>query len=61
MRKLFSDNALRSETERFLVRYGSLVDEAAHQDRQGFLIATLLGSDSGRTYLLLDAAVGDLA
>ena len=61
VRKLFSDNVLRGETERFLVRYGSLVDEAAHQDRQGFLIATLLGSDSGRTYLLLDAAVGDLA
>jgi hypothetical protein len=61
VRKLFSDNTLRSETERFLVRYGSLVDEAAQQDRQGFLIATLLGSDSGRTYLLLDAAVGDLA
>jgi hypothetical protein len=61
VRKLFSDNQLRSETERFLVRYGSLVDEAAQQDRQGFLIATLLGSDSGRTYLLLDAAVGDLA
>jgi len=61
VRKLFSDNVLRSETERFLGRYGSLVDEAAHQDRQGFLISTLLGSDSGRTYLLLDAAVGDLA
>ncbi len=61
VRKLFSDNTLRSETERFLVRYGSLVDEAAQQDRQGFLIVTLLGSDSGRTYLLLDAAVGDLA
>lgn len=61
VRKLFSDNALRSETERFLSRYGALVAEAAQQDRQGFLIATLLGSDSGRTYLLLDAAVGDLA
>ena len=61
VRKLFSDNQLRSETDRFLARYGSLVDEAAQQDRQGFLIATLLGSDSGRTYLLLDAAVGDLA
>ncbi len=61
VRKLFSDNTLRGETERFLLRYGALVDEAAHQDRQGFLIVTLLGSDSGRTYLLLDAAVGDLA
>ncbi len=61
VRKLFSDNALREETERFLARYGALVAEAAQQDRQGFLIVTLLGSESGRTYLLLDAAVGDLA
>lgn len=61
VRKLFSDNALKAEADKFLARYGDLVAEAAQQDRAGFMIATLLGSDSGRTYLLLDAAAGDLA
>ncbi len=61
VRKLFSDNTLKAETDRFLARYRDLVAEAAQGDRAGFMIATLLGSDSGRTYLLLDAADGDLA
>jgi hypothetical protein len=60
VRRLFSDRALRDEAEHFRSRYGALVQEAATQDRQGFLVATLLGSDAGRTYLLLDAAAGDL-
>ena len=60
VRRLFSDAPLRAEAERFLTRYGAMVQEAAAQDRQGFLVATLLGSESGRTYLLLDAAAGDM-
>jgi hypothetical protein len=61
VRRLFSDAALRAEAERFLRRYSGMMDEAAEQDREGFLVAALLSSDAGRAYLLLDAASGDLA
>jgi hypothetical protein len=61
VRRLFSDAALRAEADRFLRRYSGMMDEAAEQDREGFLVAALLSSDAGRAYLLLDAASGDLA
>ncbi|ADG10034.1 polar localization protein TipN [Caulobacter segnis] len=60
VRRLFSDTALKGNAERFLKRYAGMVDEAAGQDREGFLMAALLSSDAGRAYLLLDAASGDL-
>jgi hypothetical protein len=61
VRRLFSDATLKANTERFLKRYAGMIDEAAGQDREGFLLAALLSSDAGRAYLLLDAASGDLA
>ncbi|ENZ82975.1 MULTISPECIES: hypothetical protein [Caulobacter] len=60
VRRLFSDAPLKSNTERFLKRYASMIEEAAGQDREGFLLAALLSSEAGRAYLLLDAASGDL-
>jgi hypothetical protein len=60
VRRLFSDATLKANTERFLKRYAGMIDEAAGQDREGFLLAALLSSDAGRAYLLLDAASGDL-
>ncbi|WP_297512008.1 polar localization protein TipN [uncultured Caulobacter sp.] len=60
VRRLFSDAMLKGNTERFLKRYAGMVEEAAGQDREGFLLAALLSSDAGRAYLLLDAASGDL-
>jgi len=60
VRRLFSDDSLRAEADSFLERYGTLVREAAAKDRHEFLVATLLGSENGRTYLFLDAATGDL-
>ncbi len=60
VRRLFSDSTLKANTERFLARYAGMIDEAAGQDREGFLLAALLSSDAGRAYLLLDAASGDL-
>lgn len=60
VRRLFSDATLKANTERFLARYAGMIDEAAGQDREGFLLAALLSSDAGRAYLLLDAASGDL-
>lgn len=60
VRRLFSDATLKGNTERFLARYAGMIEEAAGQDREGFLLAALLSSDAGRAYLLLDAASGDL-
>ncbi len=60
VRRLFSDATLKSNAERFIKRYAGMVEEAAGQDREGFLMAALLSSDAGRAYLLLDAASGDL-
>lgn len=60
VRRLFSDATLKSNAERFIKRYAGMVEEAAGQDREGFLLAALLSSDAGRAYLLLDAASGDL-
>ncbi|MDB5433213.1 MAG: hypothetical protein JWP35_4329, partial [Caulobacter sp.] len=61
VRRMFSDAVLRGQSERFLKRYAAALDEAAESDREGFLVATLLATDAGRAYLLLDAAAGDLA
>lgn len=60
VRRLFSDATLKGNAERFIKRYAGMVEEAAGQDREGFLMAALLSSDAGRAYLLLDAASGDL-
>ncbi len=60
VRRLFSDATLKGNAERFLKRYATMIDEAAGQDREGFLLAALLSSEAGRAYLLLDAASGDL-
>ena len=51
---------MRGQTERFLQRFGGMLEEAAERDRSGLLAGTLLASEGGRAYLLLDAAVGDL-
>ncbi len=60
VRRLFSDAAMRGQSDRFLQRFGGMIEEAAERDRSGLLVATLLASDGGRTWLLLDAAAGDL-
>lgn len=60
VRRLFSDAALRGQTERYLRRFGGMLEEAAERDREGFLVGALLSSEGGRAFLLLDAAAGDL-
>ena len=60
VRRLFSDAALRGQTERYLRRFTGMLDEAAERDRGGMLVSSLLSSDAGRAWLLLDAAHGDL-
>jgi hypothetical protein len=55
-RRLTSDAAFRAKTQAFSARYAEVVEEAMRGDAQGFKAASLLGSDIGRAYLLLDAA-----
>ena len=59
-RRVLSERDLRDQSDRFVARYQALLTEAA--GREGGLRAamTLLASDAGRAFLLLDAAVGDL-
>jgi hypothetical protein len=59
VRRLFTDEALRLQVATYVHRYQQLVDDAVVRDPEGFLMASLLGGDEGRLYLLLDAAAGD--
>jgi hypothetical protein len=60
-RRIAADAGIRRQVQVYVRRYQTLVDDAAVRDPEGFLMATLLGDDAGRLYLLLDAAAGDLA
>jgi hypothetical protein len=58
-RRLVTDDAVKRQAQIYVRRYQTLVDDAAVRDPEGFLMASLLGDDGGRLYLLLDAAAGD--
>jgi hypothetical protein len=60
-RRLGSDDALRRQTQVYVRRYQTLIDDAVVRDPEGFLMASLLGDEAGRLFLLLDAASGDAA
>ena len=60
-RKLFADEGLKRNVVGYLGRYQALIEEAAVADPDGLLVETLLGSPAGRTYLLFEAAIGDVA
>jgi hypothetical protein len=60
-RRMASDRRLRAQAERYACRYQSLVDEAVARGDGGVVTSALLGSDQGRAWLLLDAALGDIA
>jgi hypothetical protein len=59
-RRVLTDKALRAQADRYVRRYEGLLTDSAQRDREGYMTAALLGSDPGRAFLLLDAAVGDL-
>lgn len=59
-RKLLTDEALKRQVVAYLGRYHELLDDAVTRDPAGFLVEALLNSEAGRTYLLFDAAAGDL-
>jgi hypothetical protein len=58
-RRLTTDEDVRRQAEIYVRRYKTLLDDATVRDPEGFLLANMLGGDSGRLYLLLDAAVAD--
>jgi len=59
-RRLFTDDGLKAEAGAYLDRYRGMLEEAVARDQEGFMVATLLASDAGRVFLLLDAAAGDM-
>jgi hypothetical protein len=61
VRRLFTDEALKTKASGFVRRYQTLVDDAAVRDPEGLLIGEILSSESGRIFLLLDQALGDTA
>lgn len=58
-RRVLTDRSLRADVDRLVRHYArSLAESARNGDAVG--VSALLASDPGRTFLLLDAAVGDL-
>ena len=59
-RRILADKLLRAQAERLIDRYTELLQGVARRGGEGLTAMGLLGSDSGRAFLLLDAALGDL-
>ncbi len=59
-RRLLADRGLRTQAERFVRRYEGLLADGARRDPQGELALSLLTTDQGRAFLLLEAATGDV-
>jgi hypothetical protein len=59
-RRILSDKLLRAQAERLIDRYTELLRGVARRGGEGLTAAGLLGSDAGRAFLLLDAALSDL-
>jgi hypothetical protein len=57
-RRVLTDKLLKDQADRYLRRYFDLLQGSIEKDP--LVVNALLGSDPGRAYLLLDAAVGDL-
>jgi hypothetical protein len=60
-RRLFTDETLKRQVVQYLGRYHGLLEDAVERDGDGAQAEALLNSEAGRTYLLFDAAAGDLA
>jgi hypothetical protein len=57
-RRMMSDRAFQAQAERFMRRYVQFISEAI-SDGDAAMISSILGSDQGRAYLLIDAAASD--
>jgi hypothetical protein len=58
-RRLMTDPPFREQAEAYVRRYAELLNEAATRQDGDRALSGLLGSDQGRAYLLLDAAIID--
>jgi hypothetical protein len=59
-RRILSDRLLKAQAERLVDRYIELLGGVARRGGEGLTAAGLLGSDAGRAFLLLDAALADI-
>ena len=59
-RRIIADKLLRAQAERLIDRYTELLRGVSRRGGEGLTAAGLLGSDSGRAFLLLDAALSDI-
>jgi hypothetical protein len=59
-RRILSDKLLRAQAERLIDRYIELLRGVARRGGEGLTAVGLLGSDAGRAFLLLDAALADI-
>jgi hypothetical protein len=60
-RRIMTDTKFRARAERYVTQYAGLLADAAKREGDSHLAATLLGSDQGRAFLLLDAATAERA
>jgi hypothetical protein len=60
-RRMLSDRRMRAQAERYVRRYESLWVDGVGRGESTVMSAALLGSDQGRAYLLLHAALGEVA
>lgn len=60
-RRVLSDGGLKAEAERYVRQTARQLAKAAREDSDGHAVLSRLATDAGRAFLLLDAAVGDLA
>jgi hypothetical protein len=59
-RRVLSDKLLRAQAERLIDRYTELLRGVSRRGGEGLTAVGLLGSDAGRAFLLLDAALADI-
>ncbi|MFN3814904.1 tipN [Brevundimonas sp.] len=60
-RRVLSDAELKADAERYVRQMARQLTQAAREDGEGYSVLSRLSTDAGRAFLLLDAAVGDLA
>jgi hypothetical protein len=58
-RRMMADRSFHAQAERYVRRYQGTIAEAANREGEGFSAQPLLGSDQGRAFLLLDAAIAE--
>lgn len=60
-RRVLADKVLRAQAERFVQQQGARLGEAKRRGQSRAHIARALASETGRAFLMFDAAVGDLS